>query len=239
MTIQHSSRGRAHSPGDRPPYLVFSDVDETLVSGKSMFDFHRFHLTHRHGLRGEGDFRLIWDGLLAASAAGESRAEVNRRYYRHYTGEDAAELARLGRHWFARYGAEPGFFIEDTLAALRRHRAAGAEIVLVSGSFPACLTPIAEFVDASHLLCTDPVLADGRYTGEITEPVIGEGKRSAVLALLADYPDVDPADCFAYGDHPSDLPLLECVGHPTVVGDHPELLRLMSLRSTLPVRNQR
>jgi phosphoserine phosphatase len=72
-----------------------------------------------------------------------------------------------------------------------------------------------------------PLVRDGRYTGEVVRPMIGEGKREAVLALLRDHPGgVDPRECYAYGDHPSDLPMLECVGNPRVVGGNPDLLSL-------------
>jgi HAD superfamily hydrolase (TIGR01490 family) len=210
----------------RPSYLVFSDVDETLINTKSMFDFLRFRLARRHGdEEGEARYRLIARQLRDRSAAGTPREEVNREYYRHYTGEDAPQTEALGREWFAERSAREDFFIGPTLAALNGHRAAGADVVLVSGSFLPCLAPIAEHVGAAYVLATTPFVRDGRYTGEVAEPMIGNGKRAAVMRLLADHPGVDPHDCYAFGDHPSDLPMLECVGNPRVVGGHPEMLR--------------
>ena len=38
---------------DVRPYLVFSDVDETLITVKSMFDFLRYQLVRQHGDAGE------------------------------------------------------------------------------------------------------------------------------------------------------------------------------------------
>jgi phosphoserine phosphatase len=54
--------------------------------------------------------------------------------------------------------------------------------------------------------------------GLVGEPCIGEAKRAAVRAELRSRPDVDPARCYAYGDHVSDLPMLAEVGNPVVVG---------------------
>ncbi|MFI9269876.1 HAD family hydrolase [Kitasatospora sp. NPDC052896] len=215
----------------RPPYLVFSDVDETLIACKSMFDFLRFQLTSRHGESGEDRYLEMVGELRAMAAAGAPREEVNRSYYRLYAGEEVAEIAELGRRWFAERSATPGFFIGSTVAALREHRAAGAELVLVSGSFDACVAPIAGHVGASYVLATAPEAVDGRYTGEVVEPMIGYGKRAGVMRLLADHAAVDPRDCFAYGDHLSDLPMLECVGHPRVVGGDPELIRRLDRRA--------
>ncbi|MET9171844.1 hypothetical protein ABZX64_12410 [Streptomyces misionensis] len=35
--------------GARPAYLVFSDVDETLITAKSMLDFLDHYFPHRYG----------------------------------------------------------------------------------------------------------------------------------------------------------------------------------------------
>jgi HAD superfamily hydrolase (TIGR01490 family) len=212
-----------------PAYLVFSDVDETLIRCKSMFDFLRFRLVRRDGPEaGVARYEEIHRRLRALAEGGAPREGINAAYYRHYAGESAAELAQLGREWFAERSREPGFFITDTLWSLRRHLAAGAHLVLVSGSFPVCTEPVARAVGAAALLCTTPLAANGTYTGEITQPVIGDGKRDAVLKYLAKFPEIDPRDCFGYGDHLSDLPMLECVGNPRVVGGDPELLGALS-----------
>ncbi|MFF6997590.1 HAD family hydrolase [Streptomyces sp. NPDC008313] len=227
--------GGARAAESRPAYLVFCDVDETLISCKSMFTFLRFQLVRRHGAEGAEEYERIAGELRRRSAAGESRASVNRAYYRSYAGESAAAMTALGREWFALSAADHrDFFVPSTVAELARHRAAGAEIVLVSGSFAPCLDPIAEQVGATHVLCTSPVVEDGRYTGDVPEPVIGEGKRSAVLRLLSRYPGVSPRDCFAYGDHPSDFPMLDCVGHPRGVGDDPAVRDYLARRLRRP-----
>lgn len=215
----------------RPAYLVFCDVDETLIDCKSMFEFLRFQLVRRHGAAGEERYQALAGELRRRSAEGAPREAVNRTYYRAYAGESAAEITALGREWFSLASADPGFFIGSTLAELNRHRALGAEVVLVSGSFAPCLEPIAAHVGAGHVLCTSPLVAGGRYTGEVLEPVIGEGKRAVVLRALAEHPGVSPRDCFAYGDHLSDLPMLDCVGSPRAVGDDPAVHRYLARRA--------
>ncbi|WP_399895565.1 HAD-IB family hydrolase [Streptomyces sp. BBFR51] len=216
----------------RPAYLVFSDVDETLIDCKSLFDFLRFHLVRRHGSRGERRYLQVRRMLHDAAAAGADRAELNRTYYRYaFAGQSATEVYRSGRAWFDARRAEPGFFIGSTLGELRRHQACGATVVLVSGSFAPCVDPIAEHVGAARVLCTTPVIAQGLYTGEVARTMIGEGKRSAALRVLGEHPDVDPQECYAYGDHASDIPLLDCVGRPRAVGDAPHLGAYLARRA--------
>ncbi|MEU3495612.1 HAD superfamily hydrolase (TIGR01490 family) [Kitasatospora cineracea] len=219
----------------RPAYLVFTDVDETLITRKSMFDFLQFQLTRRYGDEGEARYRLVLERLRAQAAAGSPREDVNRAYYRLYAGEDVAEMSALGEQWFAERSAEPDFFIPSTVSALLRHRAAGAELALVSGSFAPCLAPIARRVGAAYTLGTEALVEAGRYTGEVRRPMIGAAKRAAVLDLIAAHRGIEAADCFAFGDHLSDLPMLECVGHPRVVGGDPELIRQLDRRpATVP-----
>lgn len=209
------------------PYLVFSDVDETLISRKSMFDFLSFWLEDR-GPGGAERYRAVRGRLQELADSGVPREEINRRYYRQYEGEPADEVAAAGEQWFADRSADPAFFIPSTVEALRAHRAAGAVLILVSGSFEPCLAPIARVVGAAHVLCTRPEIRGGRYTGRVPEPLIGEGKAAAVQRLLAAHPAVRAEDCYAYGDHPSDLPMLRLVGHPVAVGHDPHLISALT-----------
>jgi HAD superfamily hydrolase (TIGR01490 family) len=204
---------------------VFSDVDETLIKVKSMFRFLAFYL----GTRGEPPetYDRLTGELRRAADAGTPRHEINRRYYRLFAGEDAARLAAAGREWFAyeTYGAHlttGGLFHAPVRRALAEHTAAGHPVLLVSGSFFACLDPIAEETGAARAYGTRPVIRRGALTGDVLVPLIGAAKGRVAYAAAA-LGGVDLATCTAYGDHISDLDLLAAVGHPVVVGDDPAL----------------
>ncbi|MFE6051081.1 HAD family hydrolase [Kitasatospora sp. NPDC056446] len=210
-----------------PARLAFSDVDETLIDCKSMFDFLDHYLAARYGPQGLRRGRRVREELTALAAGGTPREETNRIYYREWAGEPAGAAAEAGRAWFAERSARTGFYIGSVRDALTRHRAAGDGVVLVSGSFPAILDPIAADIGATHLVCSRPEVRGGVFTGGLDgEPVIGEEKRRAVRALLGRHPWIDPAHCYGYGDHASDLPMLTEVGNPVVVGD-PALAELL------------
>jgi HAD superfamily hydrolase (TIGR01490 family) len=201
--------------------IAFFDVDETLVDTKSMFDFLRFHLAAC------GDDGSRYDeqagALRRAAASGVPRSEINRAYYRLFTGAGWTDLRAAGERWYADLLTRPEPFLAEGLAALRFHQAAGHVVALVSGSFRVCLDPVAAHLGADVVLCTEPLLdAAGRLTGEVAVPMIGDHKRSAVLDLIAAR-GADPAACYGYGDHSSDLAFLAEVGNPTVIGGDPEL----------------
>ncbi|HEX6472300.1 MAG TPA: HAD-IB family hydrolase [Streptosporangiaceae bacterium] len=201
------------------PRAAFFDIDETVVAFKSMFRFLAFYLADRGEPPGTYE-RLA--GTLKAAAARLPRHEVNRRYHRLFAGEAAARLAAAGRAWFDAELAAGEVFIPAVLAELRGHKAAGTRVVLVSGQFFACLDPIAAAVGADRSIGTEPLMAGGRLTGEVRRPNIGAAKADAVRSEAASR-GLRLADCHAYGDHSSDLPMLQEVGHPVVVGDDPAL----------------
>ena len=69
----------------------------------------------------------------------------------------------------------------------------------------------------------------GRYTGEIDLYLYGERKAQAARDVAAAR-GYRMADCRAYSDSITDLPLLEAVGHPTAVNPDRALRRLAEER---------
>lgn len=198
--------------------VAFFDVDETLIATKSMFAFLA------HFLRAQGEPRSTYERLTGelhqAAAAGTPRHEINRRYYRLYEGRGVAALAAAGRDWFEE--SLDGLFLDQPLSRLEAHRDAGTPVVLLSGSFFACLDPVAEHIGATWAIGTRPLVRRGELTGEVLVPMIGDRKERAASAV-AGVLGASLTDSFAYGDHSSDLALLSCVGHPHVIGDDPVL----------------
>lgn len=204
----------------QPRRAAFFDVDETLISVKSMFRFLEFHLALR-GMPAAVYHRVRAD-LDELAAAGRTRQYTNRKFYRVYANQEVAQVTSHAEAWFAAELAGGHLFNGDVLAALRRHTAAGDHVVLVSGSSPPCVDPIARYVGADRVVCTSPEIVDGCYTGEVDRPIIGQAKADTVRAVLAEL-GIPAEDGYVYGDHASDLPMLREVGHPVVVGDDPIL----------------
>jgi hypothetical protein len=88
--------------------------------------------------------------------------------------------------------------------------------VIVSSSGAEVVEPIGEMLGADRVVATRMVTVDGRYTGDIDFYAYGENKAVAIQELAADG-GYDLADCYAYSDSITDLPMLSAVGHPTAV----------------------
>jgi phosphoserine phosphatase len=97
---------------------------------------------------------------------------------------------------------------------------------LVSGTFAPWLATVARRLEVPHAIGTPLETRDGRYTGRIIPPLCnGQDKLVRVQQYTAGQGiEIDWAASYAYGDRISDIPLLDRVGHPTVVSPEPELL---------------
>ena len=209
--------------GDEPTGIAFFDVDGTLLRLTSLVSFYEYYV---RGFAPVERARSL-DALADLLRADLPREEANAAYYRLIAGEPVADMAAAGRRWFAQVLVQ-GFVDAAVHAQLDVHRAAGRQVVLVSGSFPACLEPVAAHLRADRVLCSRPEIAHGRYTGWIGTPMIGDAKAAAVAAVLDALPSGTPS--WAYGDHASDLPMLEQVTSPVVVGSDLALTRLAQER---------
>jgi HAD superfamily hydrolase (TIGR01490 family) len=96
------------------------------------------------------------------------------------------------------------------------HKLCGRDVVVVSASGEEIVAPIARALGATHAMATRMVVEDGRYTGEIAFYCYGQGKVEAIRAL-AEREGYALEHCYAYSDSVTDIPMLEEVGHPTVV----------------------
>ncbi|MET9900714.1 HAD family hydrolase [Streptomyces sp. NPDC006446] len=206
---------------------AFFDVDETLIAVKSMFRFLAYHLAAIGSP--PSAYSAVVDELRGLVAAGASREEVVRAYYRVYAGQRAADLSAQGRSWFRRERRSGDLFLPGSLRAFREHRRLGDLTVLVSGSFAPCLEPLADWLGATTVLATRLETVDGVHTGGLVTLMLGQDKADATRTFQQEH-GIDPAACSAYGDHASDLPMLLAVGRPVVVGDDPELMRHAAAR---------
>lgn len=163
--------------------------------------------------------------LLKQSAKGLPRAALNDAYFALLSGLSWTQLLAEGKAWFTELAADADHFVTKGIQAARQHHARNDDVVLVSGSFLPCLAPVASYVGAGTVLCTEPLIdSDGKLTGKTRTAMLDATKADAVRGYLADH-RLDATACHAYGDHASDLAMLAIVGHPHVVGDDPVLRR--------------
>ncbi|MFM8237374.1 MAG: HAD family hydrolase [Actinomycetota bacterium] len=204
---------------------AFFDLDKTVIANSSVIalgsTLYRDGLISRstivRGLYAQVVYQLV--------GADEGKMERMREAVLGLTrGWDQAHVEALVRKTLDEV-IIPIIYAE-ALELIEEHRAAGRLTVIVSSSPNETVAPIGDHLGVDRVIATRALIDDtGRYTGDLEFYAYGPHKAEAIRELaLAE--GIDLAGSFAYSDSITDLPMLECVGHPVAVNPDRELARL-------------
>ncbi len=206
------------------PELVFFDLDRTLISGYSISAFAVERL-----LGGQVSFAEFWDQAKAVALYSLGRWDYQRLTdvcMAQLAGEDAGEFALFSERVYRRHLRRNIY--PEARRLVRRHRAAGRHVVMVTSASRFQAAPIARSLRISELCCTELEVVDGTLTGN-ADTCFGTGKLHAALAV-AERVGGSMACARFYTDSEEDLPLLENVGWPVAVNPKRRLRRLARQR---------
>ncbi|OLR89720.1 HAD-IB family hydrolase [Actinokineospora bangkokensis] len=194
---------------------AFFDLDKTVIAASSALAFSRpfFQggLINRRGVLRSAYAQLVF---AASGADAEQVARMRAHLTSLCTGWDVAQVRSIVEE--ALHDVVDPLVYAEAAALVAEHRADGRDVVIVSASGAEIVAPIARMIGATHSVGTEMVAVDGRYTGEIAFYCYGPQKAAAVREL-AERNGYDLAASHAYSDSSTDLPMLEAVGHPSVV----------------------
>jgi HAD superfamily hydrolase (TIGR01490 family) len=206
------------------PSAAFFDLDKTVIAKSSALAFGRPF--YRDGLISRRDVvKSAYAQLMFRLGGTDEQTMARTRDY----------LAALCKGWpvdqVRQIVAEtlhdliqPYVYAEAAIL-IGEHQAAGRDVVLVSASGEEMVRPIGELLGVTDVIATRMGIVDGRYSGEVEFYAAGLSKAQGVRDMAAER-GYDLAECYAYSDSGSDLPLLACVGHPTAVNPGRSLRRV-------------
>ncbi|MEJ2220175.1 MAG: HAD-IB family hydrolase [Desulfobacterales bacterium] len=193
---------------------AFFDFDETLLDVES----------GRLGIQWLWDRRLVPFGyilkILTANFLYKRRLLSDERMVKtmltFYRKKRLADFQKGADNFYTSYlkpHLAPGI-----LSRVRFHKEEGHLLVLISGSVRYLLEPVVRDLEFDHLLCTDlEVDKNGLMTGKPADLVCVDHNKKILTLKLAQQLELDLEKSYAYGNHHSDLPLLETVGNPHAV----------------------
>jgi HAD superfamily hydrolase (TIGR01490 family) len=217
------------------PIGAFFDFDETLLDTESS----------RLGFKYLWERRMISLGFILKVMA------ANFFYKRHWMSDE--RIAAIMLKFYRKKRLEEfqqgaaAFYQEqlkprlapNILKRVEQHHQQGHVLVLISGSIRYLLEPVAEDLGFDHLLCTDlEVGPDGLLTGKAKGPLCLDSTKRVLAVKLAEESNIDLSSSYAYGNHQSDLPLLELVGHPFAV-EPTEPLKNKAIENEWPILTYR
>lgn len=221
VTASDPASGGAAVPQGRTPAgepirtAAFFDLDKTVIAKSSTLAFSKPFFDQGLINRRAVLKSTYAQFLFLMSGADHDQMDRMRSYVTNMcTGWDVEQVKSIVGETLHDI-VDPLVFAEAA-ELIADHKLCGRDVVVVSASGEEIVAPIARALGATHAMATRMVVEDGRYTGEIAFYCYGEGKVEAIRQLAAregyalDY-------CYAYSDSVTDLPMLEEVGHPTVV----------------------
>jgi HAD superfamily hydrolase (TIGR01490 family) len=194
---------------------AFFDLDKTVIAKSSTLAFSRpfFEgglINRRAVLKG-----AYAQFVFASSGADADQVERMRAHLTSLcTGWDVRQVRSIVEETL--HDIVDPLVYAEAAQLVSEHRAENHDVVVISASGQEIVAPIATMIGATDSVGTRMVAVDGRYTGEIDFYCYGESKATAIKQLAAER-GYELEACHAYSDSITDLPMLEAVGHPTVV----------------------
>jgi HAD superfamily hydrolase (TIGR01490 family) len=205
------------------PSAAFFDLDRTLISGSSAFILAGS--ARSAGMLQTSQF--LRDGAAALrfklrGANDKTTDGVRDRILGAVKGMRQDDLIALNAEILPK-------LLDKVRPEARRlvdlHRHAGRNTYIVSAAPVEIVEPLAHSLGMTAGIGTRGTVTDGVYSGELDGPFCyGPGKVDA-MKEIARWDGLDLAQCYAYSDSASDLPMLGAVGHPVAVNPDTRLTR--------------
>ncbi len=205
------------------PSAAFFDLDRTLISGSSAFILG---ITARSaGLVPTQQFvRDARAALMFKLRGSTDRAtdDVRERILGAVKGLRVDDLVALNAEILPKLLAK---IRPEARRLLDLHRHAGRNTYIVSAAPVEIVEPLALSLGMTAGIGTRSRIIDGVYNGEFAGPLVYGTGKVAAMQEIARWDGLDLAQCYAYSDSASDLPMLEAVGHPVAVNPDSRLGR--------------
>ncbi|GAA3722564.1 HAD family hydrolase [Gordonia hankookensis] len=229
---------------DRRRVAAFFDLDKTVIAKSSALAFSRPFfdegLINRRSVLKSSYAQF----LFLVTAADHDQVENLRRHVtdmcRGWDVEQVRAIVNETLHDIV----NPLVFAEAA-ELIAGHQERGHDVVLISASGREMVEPIGELLGVDHVEASEMRVVDGHYTGELEFYCYGEHKAVAMEAL-AESRGYDLAECHAYSDSITDLPMLSAVGHPVAVNPDRQLRKqaadrgwpVLSFNRPVPLRKR-
>jgi HAD superfamily hydrolase (TIGR01490 family) len=204
---------------------AFFDVDNTLMRGASLYHFARGLASRK--MFGPGDLARLTLGQVAFRLKGAENSDhidaAREAALAFVAGQRVDEIVALGEEIYDETMADRIW--EGTRELTQQHLKAGQRVWLVTATPVELADILARRLGLTGALGTVAEAADGVYTGRLVGGLLHGQAKAAAITTLASQEGLDLSLCSAYSDSVNDLPMLELVGHPSVVNPDTELLR--------------
>jgi putative phosphoserine phosphatase/1-acylglycerol-3-phosphate O-acyltransferase len=217
-----------------PKIGAFFDFDGTLIDGYSAAAYFADRVRS-----GEANWQEIVETLRLLGKGDLSDAEFGEiigKGIAEWAGKTEAEMLELWQRLFRKKIANNQF--PEAWHLVRAHQRMCHTVAIASSATPYQAMPLAQEWDIAHLICTQPMIRNGKLTGGIFgTPAWGEGKAAAVRRFASQH-GITLTQSYGYANGNEDLAFLNTVGHAIAVNPKPHLAEVASEKSWPVLRFQ-
>ena len=205
------------------PSGAFFDLDRTLIAGSSAYILAT--AARSAGLVSTRQFVRDAGAALRFKLRGSTdrtTEDVRARILAAVKGMRVDDLVALNSRILPKLLAK---IRPEARRLLDVHRHAGRNTYIVSAAPVEIVEPLAQSLGMTAGIGTRSTIFDGVYSGELAGPLVYGAGKVVAMEEIARWDGLDLAQCYAYSDSASDLPMLEAVGHPVAVNPDGRLAR--------------
>lgn len=204
--------------------VALFDVDQTLISGYTVFPFVDM-LIDQNVVDGSISKVLRNDRLRRKKSAityQQFADDVVTHYCQGLAGRSQQQVEEVGRQFlaFIRPVMLCGFSPE-LVREMNKH----ARTIAISGSPVEVLQPLAKHLGITDAQGLEAEVSNGYYTGKVKTNMAIRDEKEKVIATLVNR-GFSKQTSFAFGDSDSDIPILEAVDNPFAVNPNPALAEI-------------
>ena len=217
---------------------AFFDVDNTLVRGSTIYFLGRG--MYQRGFFTKADIsRFVLANLRFRLTGTEKQEEIvkfQNAAISFIGGHNVQDIQNLAQEIYDEY-VSPAIW-QGTIDIAQNLVAEGVEVYLVTAAPEDMAVIIAKRLGLTGALGSKAEIKDGQYTGQMNGPLLHGKEKAVAVRELAIEKGFDLSHCLAFSDSNNDLPLLQCVGHPSAINPD-ALLGLRAMAEGWPIHDFR
>ena len=222
----------------RAKRAAFFDVDNTLIRGSTIYLLGRG--MYQRGYFTKKDISRFVLANLRFRLTGKENKEEIARFQKSATdfigGHSVKEIEAIAQEIYDEF-VSPAIW-QGTIEIAKKHLSNNEEVWLVTAAPEDMAVLIANRLGFTGALGSRAEIKDGAYTGAISGALLHGKEKVRAVTELALRSGLNLEECFAYSDSHNDLPLLQCVGHPSAINPD-AILGLRAMAEGWPIHDFR
>jgi HAD superfamily hydrolase (TIGR01490 family) len=217
---------------------AFFDVDNTLIRGSVIYFLGRG--MYQRGYFTKKDVSRFVLANLRFRLTGKENTEEIQRFQNAATdfigGHNVKDIETIAQEIYDEF-VSPAMW-QGTIDIAQSLEADGIEVYLVTAAPEDMAVLIAKRLGLTGALGSKAEIENGTYTGGMVGALLHGKEKAVAVSALAKEKGFDLQECFAFSDSNNDLPLLQCVGHPSAINPD-ALLTLRAMAEGWPIHDFR